>query len=75
MITDTDVVITLDWDTLALKQKGPDTFLIDKLYRIHYLQWFDSPVLNQILGVIGLVLLVTLSLVGTSLLIVGNRRA
>ena len=68
-ITDTDVAITLDWDTLSLQQKGPATLLIDTLYRIHYLQWFRSPALNEALGVMGLVFLVALSLLGISLLV------
>jgi hypothetical protein len=69
VFTDTGVVVTLDWATLSLQQKGPDTFLIDTLYQIHYLQWFSSPVQNRALGVLGLISLVALSVLGISLLI------
>ena len=72
VFTDSDVVVTLDWDTLSLHQEGPDTYLINSLYKIHYLQWFNSPTLNQVLGVLGLLSLVVLSLVGTLLLVRGN---
>tara|TARA_R110002167_G_scaffold77820_5_gene215770 strand:+ start:731 stop:1291 length:561 start_codon:yes stop_codon:yes gene_type:complete len=59
--TDTGVKITLDWNTLSLRQKGPDTDLINTLYHIHYLQWLDSPTLNKALGFLGLLLLIALS--------------
>jgi len=66
VLTDTDVVITLDWNTLTMRQEGSDTRLIDTLYRIHYLQWLGSPLANKILGFFGLLLLLVLSLVGVS---------
>lgn len=67
--TDTGVKISLDWATLSLRQKGQDTDLINTLYNIHYLQWLDSPELNQVLGFLGLFLLITLSGVGFIMLI------
>lgn len=67
--TDTGVVITLDWPTLSLKQEGKDTRLINMLYKIHYLQWLDSPSLNQLLGFTGLALLILLSAMGLTLLL------
>lgn len=71
--TNTDVVITLDWDTLTLRQEGPDTRLIDTLYRIHYLQWLSYPALNKVLGFSGLVLLIALSLIGLTTYIRGRN--
>lgn len=70
--TDTGVVVTLDWDTLSLRQTGPDTSIIDMLYRIHYLQWTPSPALNQLLGVLGLTLLFTLTVLGLFLFMRGK---
>lgn len=66
-LTDTGVEITLDWDTLSLRQKGNDTRTIQALYRIHYLQWTPSSELNVVLGALGIALLLTLSLVGLRL--------
>lgn len=59
--TDTGVRISLDWNTLSLRQKGQDTDLINTLYNIHYLQWLDSPTFNKVLGFLGLFLLIALS--------------
>ena len=59
--TDTGVRISLDWNSLSLRQKGQDTDLINTLYNIHYLQWLDSPTFNKVLGFLGLFLLIALS--------------
>ncbi len=64
VFTDTGVAITLDWTTVSLQQKGRDTQLIEALYRIHYLQWFNSPMFNRLFGALGLGLLVFLALIG-----------
>ena len=37
--TSTGARVELDWNRLALTQRGKDTDRIDLLYRIHYLQW------------------------------------
>ncbi|MEH6517970.1 MAG: PepSY domain-containing protein [Halioglobus sp.] len=73
VITDTDVVITLDWNSLTLKQEGRDTRLINTLYKVHYLQWFDSPLHNKIFGILGLILLVALSVLGCVTYIRGRK--
>ncbi|WP_116473327.1 PepSY domain-containing protein [Zobellella maritima] len=65
--TSTGVSISLDWDTLSLRQEGNDTRLINRLYRVHYLQWLPSGVLNRWLGILGLLLLLTMALVGLRL--------
>ena len=65
--TTTGVTIELDWTTLALRQSGPDTRRIDRLYRIHYLQWTGVGPLDRILGVVGLTSLVLLAALGVRL--------
>ncbi len=71
--TDTGVRITLDWSTLSLRQHGQDTDWIDRLYRIHYLQWTGQSTLDLLLGVLGLSLLALLSLLGARLAFRGVR--
>ena len=65
--TTTGVEVTLDWNRLSLQQRGRDTDRIDALYRIHYLQWTGQKILDRILGVIGLLLIVTLTYLGARL--------
>jgi len=65
--TTTDVDVTLDWNRLTLQQRGRDTDRIDALYRIHYLQWTGYKFLDRVLGLVGLLLLVTLAVLGVRL--------
>lgn len=65
--TDTGVVVTLDWNRMALSQRGPDTDRIDALYRVHYLQWTGIAAVDRVLGLAGLVLLVVLGALGLRL--------
>jgi hypothetical protein len=65
--TDTGVRIELDWDRLALAQTGKDTDRIDTLYKIHYLQWTGVKTVDQVLGGLGILLLLALSLLGARL--------
>jgi hypothetical protein len=65
--TTTGVEVTIDWNRLALQQRGRDTDRIDALYRIHYLQWTGQKALDRVLGVLGLLLIVTLAYLGTRL--------
>lgn len=65
--TTTGVEVTLDWNRLALQQRGRDTDRIDLLYRIHYLQWTGVKPLDKLFGLLGLVLLVTLTYLGARL--------
>jgi uncharacterized iron-regulated membrane protein len=67
--TDTGVQIQLDWASLSLSQQGKDTELINNLYKAHYLQWTGQKTLDQVLGVIGLILLMLTTVVGIRLLI------
>lgn len=65
--TSTGARITLDWNTLGLRQSGRDTRWIDRLYQIHYLQWTGVEMLDRVLGVIGLFLLAMMSVTGFTL--------
>jgi hypothetical protein len=65
--TTTGVEVSLDWNRLTLQQRGRDTDRIDMLYRVHYLQWTGVKWLDQVLGLLGLVLLVTLTYLGVRL--------
>ena len=62
--TDTGVEVILDWNTLTLQQRGKDTDRIDMLYRIHYLQWTGNRNVDRILGLAGILLLLTLAVLG-----------
>ena len=65
--TDTGIDVVLDWDRLTLAQKGRDTARIDTLYKIHYLQWTGNATADKFVGALGLILLVTLTLIGARL--------
>ena len=67
--TDTGVEITIDWDRLSFQQRGKDTDRIDRLYKIHYLQWTGIKTLDKALGLIGLTLVLVLTALGAWLAI------
>lgn len=67
--TDTGVVVSLDWDSMGLQQRGKDTDRIDLLYRVHYLQWTGVKAVDRVLGGVGLALVLVLSLLGLRLAI------
>lgn len=67
VITDTGIRVDLDWSRLALSQRGADTDRIDALYKIHYLQWTGMKAVDQVLGALGILLVVSLSVLGTIL--------
>ena len=71
--TSTGVSLTLDWQNLRISQYGRDTWLIDTLYKVHYLQWLGNSSANKVLGVLGLVLLLLLVSYGFTLYL--SRRA
>lgn len=66
--TSTGIEIRLHWETLTLQQYGNDTRWIDRLYRVHYLQWTGIKSLDKIIGVIGLFLLFVISITGILLI-------
>jgi hypothetical protein len=67
VITDTGIRIDLDWNRLTLSQRGADTDRIDALYKIHYLQWTGMKSVDQVLGALGILLVVALSVLGARL--------
>ncbi len=66
-ITNTGVEIKLDWNNLRLSQKGQDTHVINLLYKVHYLQWTSHKGFDQVLGIVGLILLIFLTFLGVRL--------
>jgi hypothetical protein len=62
--TNTGVEVTLDWNRMSLQQKGRDTDRIDRLYRIHYLQWTGVKSIDRVLGFVGIVLVLVLTSLG-----------
>ena len=65
--TNTGVEIKFDWKRLSLQQRGSDTDLLDRFYKIHYLQWTGFELLDRAIGLTGLALIVVLSLFGLRL--------
>jgi hypothetical protein len=66
-VTDTGIRIELDWKRLSLSQRGPDTDRIDMLYKIHYLQWTGMKAVDRVLGGLGILLILALSVLGSRL--------
>lgn len=73
MTTDTGVEITFDWDTLSYTQQGRDTRGIDRVYRIHYLEWTGIVAVDKVLGVGGLLLLMYMTVTGFRLVFRHDR--
>lgn len=69
IVTSTGVNVTLYWDTMRLSQQGNDTKLINYIYQIHYLQWTPFKGFNQVIGIIGLALLLLLTIFGLKIYI------
>jgi hypothetical protein len=65
--TDTGVRVELDWNRLTLTQRGKDTDRLDALYKIHYLQWTGVKSVDKVLGALGIMLVLALSLLGARL--------
>lgn len=63
--TSTGVELTLDWTTLNISQYGRDTRWIDRIYSIHYLEWTSIQWVDQLLGLIGLLLLMFITYTGS----------
>lgn len=67
--TDTGVELSLDWTTLSISQSGRDSRWIDRIYSIHYLQWSGIELIDNLLGLVGLFLLMTITYTGSRLAI------
>jgi hypothetical protein len=65
--TENGMRIEIDWNRLALSQRGKDTDRIDLLYKIHYLQWTGVKSLDNVVGALGIVLVLALSGLGARL--------
>ena len=65
--TDTGVEVTLDWNRVSLQQRGRDTDRIDRLYKVHYLQWTGIKGVDRVLGFVGLSLVLGLTVLGVRL--------
>ncbi|MBC53493.1 MAG: hypothetical protein CMQ34_06600 [Gammaproteobacteria bacterium] len=63
-VTDTGVEISVDWDSLRMSQRGPDTRWIDRIYDIHYLRWTGFEIFDRIFGLFGLFLLMYMTYSG-----------
>jgi len=75
VITSKGIEVSLNWERLTLRQKGEDTKLINTLYKIHYLQWTPFKGINQYMGIIGLILLMTLTIFGLKMYISGRNKS
>jgi hypothetical protein len=62
--TDTGVKVSIDWNSMSLQQRGPDTDRIDLLYKIHYLEWTGVKIVDRVLGLTGLILVMVLTTLG-----------
>ncbi len=65
--TSTNVEITLNWQNMTLRQQGEDTAFINRMYKIHYLQWTGVDSIDKVLGIVGLGLVVLLAILGIKL--------
>jgi hypothetical protein len=71
--TTTDVRITLDWNNMTLRQQGIDTDFINTIYNIHYLRWTGIKAIDQVLGVVGLMLVLLLAGIGVTMTLRTNK--
>ena len=62
--TNTGVEVSVDWNRMSLQQKGRDTDRINRLYRIHYLQWTGVKSIDHVVGIVGIALVLVLTSLG-----------
>lgn len=72
--TTTNVELELHWPTLQVQQIGADTRFIDRLYRLHYLQWSPSPIINSVAVLSALLALLGMCVVGLRMLVVFHHK-
>lgn len=65
--TSTGVEVSLDWETMRLSQRGRDTRRIDRIYKLHYLQWTGTALGDRVLPIVGLAGLAALTALGLRL--------
>ncbi|WP_448567690.1 hypothetical protein [Thalassotalea ganghwensis] len=73
-ITTTGINIELNWPRLSFSQHGIDKRIINTLYKIHYLQWTPWSAVNQVLGILGLALLMALSFFGVKVYLANREK-
>lgn len=67
--TTTNVELQLNWSTLELRQSGGDSRFINRLYRMHYLQWTPKTTLNKALALGALLLLLVMCFISLRMLV------
>ena len=72
--TTSDVRISLNWQEMTLRQQGKDTDFINMVYDIHYLRWTGIKSVDEVLGVVGLFLVVVLAFLGTIMTVKPRKR-
>jgi len=72
IITTTNIRISLNWKQLSFYQQGKDTDFINTMYDIHYLRWTGIKSVDQVLGLVGLALVLILA--GLGILIMVKRQ-
>jgi len=70
--TNTGIEVSVDWNRLSIQQRGKDTDRIDLLYKIHYLQWTGTRSIDRVVGLIGIVFVIVLTILGARLAIKGG---
>jgi len=68
-ITNTGIEIEIDWPTLSITQVGMDRIWIDRIYNLHYLRWSGIEWLDNIVGILGLCLLVYMTFSGARMVL------
>lgn len=63
-ITSTGAQITFNWSQMSLRQRAKDTDFIDRMYKIHYLQWTGIESIDKVLGIVGLGAVLILAVLG-----------
>lgn len=66
-ITNTQITLTVDWNTMTIQQYKQDSHLMNALHKTHHLQWSGIQALDRFLGIIGLALLTLLAVFGGTL--------
>ena len=63
-ITSTGAQISFSWSQMSLRQRAKDTDFIDRMYKIHYLQWTGIESIDKVLGIVGLGAVLILAVLG-----------
>ncbi len=71
--TDTGIDVEIDWSSLSITQVGADRVWIDRIYNLHYLRWTGIEWLDEIVGILGLCLLVYMTYSGTRMVLITKQ--